>query len=138
MPIGHSGPSGARRLLAQINAELRPAPEVRTAELRPETRAAVTAADGTAEVVFGPVPYGEVWLIQRITVQVTNAPGSAASVFVGPPIAANFVDGTIAGDLDVADELQPVVVPGGQILTVQWASAGVGNTATATIQYRIQ
>lgn len=94
-----------------------------------------SGATGVATVRFGPVPAGRVWLVQRYLVHVENDPGSVASVYVGSPATVNLVDGTSKGDLDVGSGDPPLIVPGGQVLTFQWAAAGVGNECLATVSY---
>lgn len=96
---------------------------------------AVTGADEIAVVRFGPVPASSMWLLQRYVVSVENDPGSQCSLYIGDPVTPNLEDGTLRGDLDVADGAPPIMVPGGEVLTFQWVSAGVGNVATARIQY---
>lgn len=96
---------------------------------------AVSDAAGVAVVRFGPVPTSAMWLLERYVVSVTNSPGSQASLYIGDPVTPNLEDGTLAGDLDVADGAPAIMVPGGEVLTFQWVNAGVGNVATARIQY---
>lgn len=102
-------------------------------------RAAAEAdsAAGAALVKFGPVPQGRVWLVQRYLVAVEGAPGSVASVYIGNPATINLVDGTAQGDLDVGAGDPPLIVPGGDVLTFEWAGAGDGNRCIATVQYLV-
>lgn len=101
---------------------------------------AVTNAQGRALVQFGPVPLASMWLLERYVVSIETppgdpAPGSACSLYIGDPVTPNLEDGTISGDLDVGEGPPAIMVPAGEVLTFEWAGAGVGNTATARIQY---
>lgn len=101
-------------------------------------RAQVTAdAAGEATVEFGPVPNFAFWLIQSITVANDGAAASEARVYVGSAQPSNLVDGTIAGNLDVSDRNQPILVPGGETLRIEWTGATAGSDSTAVIQYQL-
>jgi hypothetical protein len=41
------------------------------------------------------------------------------------------------GNLDIADELSPIVVDSGQVLVVVWTNTTPGALYTARIQYRV-
>lgn len=124
---GVSGPTGALEGAASV--------QISTGGLFKAIGQAVTDASGVARVEFGPVPSSAMWLLQRYVVSVTGSPGSAASLYIGSPVTPNLEDGTVFGDLDVADGNPAIMVPGGEVLTFEWVNAGVGNTATARIQY---
>lgn len=96
---------------------------------------AVSNPSGVAVVRFGPVPTSAMWLLERYVVSVEGSPGSSASLYIGDPKTPNLEDGTVKGDLDVGEGRPAIMVPGGEELTFQWVNAGVGNTATARIQY---
>lgn len=98
--------------------------------------ASTVAVAGAGEVRFGPVPQGRMWLLQRYVVSVDPPTGglASASVYLGQAATPYLEDGTIKGDLDVADGDPPIVVPAGEIIIFQWAAAATGR-CTARIQY---
>lgn len=70
-------------------------------------------------------------LVRRITVQATTA--TAAYVYVGDVRPENLVSGTRTGNFDENDTSQPIFVPEGTTMAVEWqTSAG---TALARIEY---
>ena len=100
----------------------------------------VADAAGDAELRFGPPPAGHMWLLEAMVVHVAGSPGSSCSVYVGQARSIDLVAGTTKGDLDTADQDPPIYVPGGSEVLVVWAGAelaGVGQTCTARLQYRV-
>lgn len=102
-----------------------------------QTGQAISDAGGEAVVQFGPVPANRMWLVQRWVVSVENSPGSQCSVYTDAIATPNLEDGTIAGDLDVADGDPALIVASGSVLIFHWVNAGAGNTATARIQFAV-
>lgn len=100
-----------------------------------ESASAVFDAAGRAELVFGPAPYGSMWLVQAVTVVTNAAAATAARVFVGQEHDVNLVDATSAGNMAISDRAQPIMVPGGQKLLIVWTGGAAGERATAVIQY---
>jgi hypothetical protein len=95
-------------------------------------------ADGLCTVTFGPAPAGELWLADRYTVECTSSSSSDCFVYVGLDIRpANLRDATGSGNLDIADNNSPLLVPGTLSLFFQWRSASLGAIATASVQYRV-
>ncbi len=97
----------------------------------------VTAIDaaGVADIVFGPPPSDGYWLIERIVVVTNSAAATEARMFTGDADDANLEDGTSTGNLDIADETQPIVVPGGSEFRIRWTGGTVGARAVGRIQY---
>jgi hypothetical protein len=94
-------------------------------------------AGGTGTVMFPPVPSGAMYLLQRYVVACENDPGSQCSLYLGEIATPFLEDGTLRGDLDVADGSPPIMVPGGEVIIFHWVNAGTGNVATAKIQYAL-
>ena len=94
-------------------------------------------ADGLLTVEFDPVDPGLIWLIQRITVLSSSTTQTRAMVYAGDPTGTNFVDGTSRGNLDVADELSPILLESCNRLTVQWTEASPGAQGIVRVQYQI-
>jgi hypothetical protein len=85
---------------------------------------------GGAEIDIGPVPAGRHWEVRRIAVWATTSapsPGPCA-LYVGPTVAEVwFVDGTTTGQGDIWSDATPLVVPGGDLLILQWAGYAAGD-----------
>lgn len=110
--------------------------EVITRQARDRVRVTADAA-GVAEAVFAPADMGTYWLIDRITVSSNSAAATEARVYVGPVIDENLTDYTANGNLAIADESSPILVPGGDEVRVVWSSATVGAICVAVLQYRV-
>ena len=93
--------------------------------------------DGLISVEFDPVAPGLIWLIQRITIMCTSTTSTRAMVYAGDPTPTNLVDGTDRGNLDVADELSPILLESCTPLTVQWTGASAGAQGVVRVQYQI-
>jgi hypothetical protein len=94
-------------------------------------------ATGVMTATFDPVPPGLFWLIERITVSTTSATPTTVMVYAGDPSPYTYVDGSAAGNLDVADESSPILVNSATSLTAVWAGASVGAVGTIRIQYQL-
>lgn len=94
------------------------------------------AADGICDAVFDTVPTGHMWLVERVNINNTSTVATAAVLYVGAPVPANQVDMSNSGVGDVADEVNPIRVPGGLQLRVRWTGASLGAVGTVSIQYR--
>lgn len=139
MPVGTrtppgtaSGPQIAPRLTGEAYAEL----------VTLETRSTVVksgpaTAAGIMEAVLTPVGFDVFVLIERIVVQTNSSTPTTARVYAGSVADENLIDFTGSGDIDVADELQPLHVAGALSTVVQWRGASAGAVGTARFQYRI-
>jgi len=92
---------------------------------------------GTLTAEFEPVPSGCLWLLQRITVMCTSTTATQAIVYAGYPNPQNYVDATDRGNLDVADEAQPILIESNVPLVVQWTGASAGSQGTVRVQYQL-
>lgn len=102
---------------------------------RTVTTPAATAS-GTVTGTFQPVPAGRLWLVERIVVSCTSSTPTAAAFYTDNVNAAGLVEGTSAGNFDIADENSPLAVDGGSTLIVQWTGASVGAVGTCRVQVR--
>jgi hypothetical protein len=91
-------------------------------------------ASGVLEWLSSVVPAGQQWEVERISISTTSGAPTTAFVYVGDPVPRNLVDGSSSGNLDVADETQPIVVPGGQRLRIRWTGASLGAVGSARVQ----
>lgn len=105
--------------------------------------------DGTASILTDAVPLGYYWRAERYTTVVSSSPGGAP---VTTPAAAalavyktsdgaarpiKYRDGTAAPGLDVADNQQPITIPGGMSLLFQWTGLTAGTYASVSMQYAL-
>jgi hypothetical protein len=103
------------------------------------TRQALTtpaAANGICQVSLGQVPDGEMWLVQRMSVQNT-AVGVVFVAYFGAIDPRQVADSTNAGDGDVADEHQPIVLNAGDELLCVWALCPNGAIGSINVQYQL-
>lgn len=108
---------------------------VRTVGIARESASVLFDAGGEAELVFGPAPYGSMWLIQSVTVVTDSALVTEARVYVGQRADVNLADATGAGNMAISDRAQPILVPGGSVCRIVWTGGAAGDRATAVIQY---
>jgi hypothetical protein len=95
------------------------------------------AAGGTCTALVPAVPADETWLVDRMTVLCTSTTDTEARVYIGSADGRNLVDGSISGNLDIADESQPVLADSGDELRCVWTGATDGAVGTFRIQYRL-
>lgn len=94
------------------------------------------AAGGLATGQFQQVQAGRIWLVERIVVWCTSSSPTAAVFYTDTVQTASIVEGTSAGNFDIADENSPVVVDALSSLIVQWTGASNGAVGTARVQVR--
>lgn len=99
--------------------------------------AAAAAAAGTITATFDPVGAGQMWLVDRAAIYCTSSTDTLAFVYVGQVAPQNVIDGSVAGNLDFADNSAPWLVPGSQSLILVWEGASLGSTALVIAQYRL-
>ena len=107
--------------------------DYRTSALRSQP----APASGVVTLTFAQVPDGQLWRVERITVTSTSSTNTTAVVYSGDLDTTNIVDGTASGNLDIADQLSPIVVDSTLSLTIAWSGVSVGALCTARIQYQI-
>jgi hypothetical protein len=91
------------------------------------------AAGGIAQVALDQVPAGERWFVQRISVQASSA-GVAFVAYYNSINPANVADSTQAGDADVADEHQPILLNETDTLLLVWSGCPDGTLCYANVQ----
>lgn len=94
------------------------------------------AAGGTATATFPAVPAGRLWLVERIVVSCTSSSATSAALYVDQVDALHLVEGTSAGNFDIADENSPLVIESLSVLTVVWTGASNGAVGTCRVQVR--
>lgn len=114
-----------------------PRPRARSEGKRKESVVTSIDADGIADIVFGPPPSDAYWLVERIVVVSESSASTEARMFTGSADADNLEDGTASGNLDIADETQPIVVPGGVEFRIRWTGGTPDAQAVGRIQYEV-
>lgn len=131
-----SGPSGMPRLAGQ--SEGRPATGLEFIASRYDTIANVSepaSVPGDARVTFGPVPLNEVWRVERIAINSDSVQPTIATIYLGSVDRRNQIDQTGSGNSDLADNINPILIPSGQLLIVDWKVASQGALCFARIQF---
>lgn len=96
------------------------------------------AAGGFALVEFPAVPDNELWLIDRMVVQLTPAAGKKAELYIdNADDPGQLIDASYIGDLDIGDFASPHLLQATQRLLVKWPGAVNGAFARARMQYTI-
>lgn len=80
---------------------------------------------------------GQLLLVDRIVVQTNSINPTTCRFYVGDVADENLVEYTGSGDIDVADETQPIYVPGTTLLIAEWRGASAGAVGTVRYQYRL-
>lgn len=97
-------------------------------------------ADGTATIVLGPVPSGEIWLIDRyIVVSDNGLPTATLNCFVYDGAITDptsQIDFTTIGNNNVSDNAQPVLLFPNNSLTFYWTGGTPGANVYARANYR--
>lgn len=92
---------------------------------------------GQMEAVLEPQQGGLVLLVDRILVQTTSTTPTTASFYLGQVAAEALIEYTGSGDIDVADEVQPLFVPSGSSLICRWRGASAGAQGVVRYQFRV-
>jgi len=89
-------------------------------------------ADGTVTVRLGPVPVGQAWDIDLLSVRLSTGTGTA-SIYSGDTATdAAYIDGTYDGGRDATSRIGRL--DQGETIIVEWTGATVAATATATMR----
>jgi hypothetical protein len=94
------------------------------------------AADGTAQVVVKGAPAGQNLFIERISIHTDSTQASQCGAYVGTVSPENRMDYSPEGNDDLADEANPILVPGGQDFIIAWTGLSAGATVYARVQWR--
>lgn len=95
-------------------------------------------AAGIAEVTLGPVPPAQVWLINRMTINVTSGARTTCSVYEGSVNGANLLDATSNGNQNISDFGAPYQLAPNEQLIFRWEGGTPGAVATARLLGRTQ
>lgn len=100
------------------------------------SNSATVGADGRATLTIGPGQAHETWDVILVSVFLTGSDDGEVFMYEGDEAAGNFVDASYVGVRN-SSQFTPgtlVLVPG-RYLTIVWAGATVGATATARVRY---
>lgn len=99
-------------------------------------------AAGVGTLTIGPVPVGQQWRIERMTIMLTGwaagNPLAQCVVYHGSAADDHLLDSTILGGMDVSELPNPIFLYESEGLTFVWSAATVGAQATAVVQGRRQ
>lgn len=95
------------------------------------------AAGGQAIASIGPVPTGQVWIIDRINVSMTAGTPTIALYDDASLGAVYFLDGASAGVLNVSEYPTGIVIEDTRSLYAVWGAASDGAVGTVRAQFRI-
>jgi hypothetical protein len=93
---------------------------------------------GAATLTVGPVPLGNQWLINYVTVTVAGATTAAFSLYVNEALPANILDGTSDAISAVAPYNPPRVLDQGQQLVGVFAGAPAGANCSMRVEYDVR
>jgi len=85
---------------------------------------------GEGQVTIG-CPSGARWKVETTTTSTTSTTRTTASLYLGSPSPAAFLEGTYAGNRDTSNTVHQVL--GGEILTCTWSGGDAGATATLRV-----
>jgi hypothetical protein len=91
-------------------------------------------AAGAGEVILGPVPSGQRWILARLAVFCTvDDPMPKTLVYRGPALPRYLIDGTYTGaqDFSAMDGVTPLEQD--EYLTVVWSGGQPGAVATVSL-----
>ena len=100
---------------------------------------AVVDADGRAVITLDQLAPNELWLIDHAVVNCPAADGIPPQLrlYASSETPNRLLDGSAAGDFDVADWPNGLQLPPSASLLVVWSGAYPGTTATITLQVRV-
>lgn len=92
------------------------------------------AAGGLARCeMTTPVPDNELWFIDRLLVQSNSVARTTAFIYANERV----IDGTSAGNFNVADMSTPHLLKGTELLAAEWVGATAGAIAQLYVQYTV-
>ena len=97
-------------------------------------------ASGVAVATLGPVAQNFCWYLERIS---TNCPTAGTTLEVFVAAASGVTDEgfrqefTPTANNDIIDEINPIYIPAGYLISLRWASATSGDLCSASLQYSV-
>jgi hypothetical protein len=92
---------------------------------------ALVAASGAAVVAFGPTSRAQTWTVSQVSVEMAAAPiGATCALRRGDRLVTLLIP---TGDVAGGDP--PVVLRGGETLTVQWGGCTAGDIGHVFVIY---
>jgi hypothetical protein len=81
-------------------------------------------------IEFNRVPNTETWLVDRAAISTDSTTATELRAYLDAELPLNLLDGSIAGNLDVADNNAPWRIPRGRKLLLVWTGASAGAVAS--------
>lgn len=123
--------------MVQLPVQLPVASSWALTEYRTRSVSANADASGVAQVDFGQLRDDEVWLIDHAVVICSSSTPTQLRWYTGSVSPYNLVDGSSAGDFDVADWNAGLQIPTSSTLIAQWTGCTPGALAVCSIQFRV-
>lgn len=95
------------------------------------------AVNGVATVELPQLGGNERWLVDHAVVACTSSTATTARWYETAAVPSALLDGSSAGNFDVADWPQGLLVSPAQSLLVRWTGASPAAIATVRLQYRL-
>ena len=95
------------------------------------------AAAGVAQVAFRQLDGDEMWIIDHAVVACTSSTATVLRWYAGTIADLALLDGSSAGNFDVADWPAGLVIQPTSALVVVWSGASAGAIGTVTLQARV-
>lgn len=97
-----------------------------------------TQAGGVCVATFDQLEPDIEWLIERAAVINNSTNKTSLWLWLDAPNNGAPLDYTRFGDIDIADEFSPILVPAGHQLVAQWTGGNDGDKASIRVQVRVQ
>ena len=95
------------------------------------------AAAGVAQVAFRQLDGDEMWIIDHAVVACTSSTATVLRWYAGTIADLALLDGSSAGNFDVADWPGGLAIRPSMFLIAQWTGAADGSRGTMSLQARI-
>lgn len=95
------------------------------------------AVGGFAQLEFDQLDQTEMWLIDHAVVSCNSSTPTTVRWYAGSVVDLALLDGSSAGNFDVADWNAGLVIQPTSALVVRWSGASAGAIGTVTLQARV-
>jgi hypothetical protein len=97
----------------------------------------IAGTAGLSTVSLAQVPQGEMWMVQRMSVQCNSTTATTFVAYFNQVDPRQIADSTSAGNGDVADEHQPIELDAGDILLCVWSGCIAGAVGSINVQRQV-
>lgn len=107
------------------------------ADYRTASARSTPAAGGTATAALPQVPGDELWLLDHAVIACDSTSATTLRLYADSILPDALLDGSSAGNFDVADWPAGLLVPSTRTLLAVWSGASAGAIGTLTAQLRV-